>query len=120
MFTNVAPEASGYISPELATPKAHVNTILDHKAIVHTPVVLGLKTEKKEVTRTNAFTGEPISHDTYNVTTPITALIDRVMDVHTHHDQIIDLLTGKKLDNDDVHVFHGFNRPDTLVTKKKK
>lgn len=55
----------------MAVPKAHVDTIIDHKALVHTPVVLGLKTEKKELTRTNAFTGEPVSHDTWNVTTPI-------------------------------------------------
>jgi len=86
MFENVAPEATGFISPEMATPKAHVDTIIDHAAIVHTPVVLGMKTEKKELTRTNAFTGAPISHDTWNVTTPIVAQIDRVMDVHTHHD----------------------------------
>lgn len=41
----------------MAVPKAHVTTVIDHKAVVHTPVVLGLKTEKKEVTRSNAFTG---------------------------------------------------------------
>lgn len=70
----------------MAVPKAHVSTVIDHPAIVHTPVVLGVKTEKKEITRSNSFTGEPISHDTWNVTTPIVGLIDRVMDVHTHHD----------------------------------
>ncbi len=47
----------------MAVPKAHVDTVLDHKAIVHTPVVLGLKTESKEVTKVNAFTGEAVSHE---------------------------------------------------------
>jgi len=42
MFTNVAPEASGYVNAELAQPKAYVRTVLRHPAVVHTPVVLGV------------------------------------------------------------------------------
>jgi hypothetical protein len=41
MFTNVAPEATGFITPEEAGKKAYVRTTLDHEAIVTTPVLLG-------------------------------------------------------------------------------
>jgi len=41
MFTNVAPEASGFITPEEAGEKAYVRTTIDHDAIVTTPVLLG-------------------------------------------------------------------------------
>jgi len=41
MFTNVAPEATGFITPEEAGKKAYVRTTINHDAIVKTPVLLG-------------------------------------------------------------------------------
>jgi len=71
MFMNVAPEASGFISPELATEKAYVKTLLKHPTVVHTPVVLGVNHEEHRIDRVNPFSGVTVSHDSYNKTTPI-------------------------------------------------
>lgn len=65
MFSNVAPEATGFITPEMAQPKQYVKTAINHQAIVHTPVVLGTKREEHEISRTNPFSGVEVSHDTY-------------------------------------------------------
>lgn len=68
---NVAPEASGYISPELAEEKAYVRTVLSHPAIVHTPVVLGINHETHKIERVNPFSGVTVSSDSYDKSTPI-------------------------------------------------
>jgi len=56
-FDNVAPEAMGVISPELTGPKFDVRTVITHPAIVKTPVLLGTKLKKYNVTTSSIATG---------------------------------------------------------------
>jgi len=72
---NVAPEASGFISPELAEEKAYVRTVVNHPTIVHTPVVLGVNHEEHKIERVNPFSGVTVSSDSFDKTTPITGEI---------------------------------------------
>ena len=45
----------------MANKKYYVKTEIHHPAVVHTPVLLGVKHVKDEVVRRNAFTGEVVS-----------------------------------------------------------
>jgi len=45
----------------MAKKKFYVKTEIHHPAVVHTPVLLGVKHEKNEIVRKNAFTGEIVS-----------------------------------------------------------
>jgi len=71
MFTNVAPEATGFITPEEASEKSYVRTTINHDAIVKTPVLLGTQVEKHEISRVNPFSGVEVSHDSYETQKPI-------------------------------------------------
>jgi len=75
MYTNVAPEATGFITPEEAKEKAYIRTTLNHDAIVHTPVLLGTQTKKHEVSRVNPFSGVEVSHDSFETQEPIVGVI---------------------------------------------
>ncbi len=45
----------------MAQKKYYVKTEIHHPAVVHTPVLLGVKHETNEIIRKNAFTGEIFS-----------------------------------------------------------
>lgn len=75
MFMNTAPEASGFITPEMAEPKAYVRTVMNHPVVVHTPVVLGVNHEEHRVDKVNPFSGVTVSSDSFDKTTPITGEI---------------------------------------------
>lgn len=108
MFSNVAPEATGFITPEMSKPKQYVRTLLHHQAVVSTPVVLGTKREEHEVTRTNPFSGVEVSHDTYSTSSPIMGQVHQVMNVATSHDQFVDTETGRRLDVPEPDTLHGW------------
>jgi hypothetical protein len=61
-FSNIAPEASGFITPESATKKFFVTSVIHHPAVVKTPVLLGVKDEENIIEKKNSFTGEVVSH----------------------------------------------------------
>ena len=45
----------------MAKKKYYVKTEIHHSALVHTPVLLGVKHKTDEIVRKNAFTGEIVS-----------------------------------------------------------
>lgn len=106
-MTNTAPEAMGLIKPEEAEPKVKVDTIITHPAVVKTPVLLGKVVTENEVSKVDQNTGEVLSVGKISSSQPIIGEIHQVLDVDTHHQQVIGLESGKRLDVREPKVLHG-------------
>ena len=106
-MTNTAPEAMGLITPEEAEPKVRVDTVITHPAVVKTPVLLGKVITENEVSKVDLKTGEVLRVDKVSSSQPIIGEVHQVMDVETHHQQVIGLDSGRRLDVRQVKVMHG-------------
>ena len=106
-MTNTAPEAMGLINPEKAEPKVKVDTIITHPAVVKTPVLLGKVVQENEVSKVDLRTGEVLNMGKMSSSQPIIGEMQQVLDVETHHQQVIGLETGKRLDGIQAKVLHG-------------
>ena len=106
-MTNTAPEAYGLITPAEAEPKVKVDTIITHPAVVKTPVLLGNVIQENEVSKVDLKTGEVLGVNKIKSSQPIVGEMQQVLDVETHHSQVIGLESGKKLDLIEDKVLHG-------------
>lgn len=106
-MTNTAPEAMGLITPEEAEPKVRVDTVITHPAVVKTPVLLGKVVTENEVSKVDLKTGEVLRVDKVSSSQPIIGEVHQVMDVETHHQQVIGLDSGRRLDVRQDKVMHG-------------
>lgn len=106
-MTNTAPEAMDLIKPEEATPKVRVETTITHPAVVKTPVLLGKVVNENEFSKFDTKTGEVIGGGKITSSQPIIGEVQQVMDVETHHEQVIDLESGKRLDVREPKTMHG-------------
>ena len=107
LMTNVAPEAMGLITPEETEPKVRVDTIITHPAVVKTPVLLGNVVTDNEISKVDLTTGEVLRVDKVSSSQPIIGEMHQVMDVETHHQQVIGLDSGRRLDIRQAKVLHG-------------
>jgi len=106
-MTNTAPEAMDLIKPEEAEPKVRVDTVITHPAVVKTPVLLGNVVTDNEVSKVDLNTGEVLGVNKLSSKQPIIGEMQQVMDVETHHQQVIGLDSGRRLDVRQPKVLHG-------------
>jgi hypothetical protein len=93
-FDNTSFDANKIIKPEIATPKAEINSKIRHEAVVKTPVHLGNQYEEKTITTLNRVDGK-VDSKTVIVEKPIIGIKNELKNVVTDHKTVVDLSSGK-------------------------
>lgn len=94
ILDNTSFDANKIITPEIAAPKAEINSKIRHEAVVKTPVHLGNQYEEKTTTTLNRVDGK-VESKTVTVEKPIIGIKNELKNVVTDHKTIVDLTTGK-------------------------
>ena len=105
-FDNTSFDANKIIKPEIATPKAEINSKIRHEAVVKTPVHLGNQYEEKTVTTLNRVDGK-VDSKTVTVEKPIIGVMNNVREVETNHQTMVNVLTGQVIDPTKKAELHG-------------
>lgn len=96
---NTAVDASKIIEPLYATPKLVINSNFNHNTIVETPIQLGIQKEERQRDILNKIDGQ-VDSQQVTVEKPIVGLVKNLRNVNTKHQTIIDLKTGKQINNE--------------------
>lgn len=96
-LNNTAYDASKIISPDIAVPKAKIDSVFYHDAVVNTPVQIGTHIETKQVKVYNRITGEQTGKE---VTTekPVVSVLKNLRKVSSTHTTFVNLENGKQID----------------------
>lgn len=105
-FTNTAYDASKIIRPELAHPKAEIDTTYVHEAIISTPVHIGTHHTQKLVSTANRVTGE-VSEKIINSQQPIVGLVKNLRQVETSKKTFVDIQNGNIINTQKPTFLHG-------------
>jgi hypothetical protein len=107
-FTNTSYDASKIIRPEIANPKAEINSTFVHEAIVNTPVHLGTQHTSKLVNTSNRLTGEVSSKEIHSEK-PIVGVIKNLRQVTSNKKTFVDIHTGNIINTQKPTFLHGVN-----------
>lgn len=107
-FTNTSYDASRIIKPEIANPKAEINSTFVHEAIVNTPVHLGMHHTTKLVNTSNRLTGE-VSSKEITSEKPIVGIVKNLRQVTSNHKTFVDIHTGNIINTQKPTFLHGLN-----------
>ncbi len=105
-LTNTAYDASKIIKPELAHPKAEIDSKFVHEAVVSTPVQIGTQHSVKKVmsqNRTTGVTQEKIVRENK----PIVGVVKNLRQVETNRKTFLDIQTGKIINTQMPTSLHG-------------
>lgn len=116
-MTNIAPTATGILTPEIAAPKVHVRSKVEYPAVVRLPTFYGMKKDWRDVKAYNKETGQLVN-DKVLVEAPSMGYEDHVRTINRDHEQYIDLRNGNRLyTNAQDKALHGI---DTIDSQKKR
>lgn len=107
-LTNTSFDASKIIRPEIAHPKAEINSTFVHEAIVNTPVHLGTQHTSKLVNTSNRLTGEVSSKEIHSEK-PIVGVLKNLRQVTSNKKTFVDIHTGNIINTQKPTFLHGIN-----------
>ena len=105
-LTNTAYDASRIIRPEIAHPKAEINSEFHHEVIVNTPVHLGTQVTSKTVNTANRVTGEVQSKEVVTEK-PIVGTLKNLRTVTSNRKTFVDIHTGNIINTQKPTFLHG-------------